>query len=372
VSQPLRLGSGLRAVGEEKRARGRHRDIRPPEALARFDFAALARDIVWRCMDDDVLGLSAELAYRFFLAIFPFAIFLTALGGFIAANLNVENPAGQIVQSLGGLLPEGADTIVKSQLQAIIDFRDPSLLSLSALLALFFATGGMNAVIKAMNRVYDVPESRVIWRRYLVALLLTIIGGAGMISAFVLYGPVRYLAPQVAHALGLGSQTALVINVISIGAALLLVVVAATLVYRLAPNLRLSVTSLLPGAVLFAVVWLVATLGLNIYVTNFGSYANTYGALAGVAILLLFFYVSALLFLVAGQFNAALHAMTAPRDLRERREESEERAREQQPPEHEPAEQQPPEDAPPEREPPEQQPPEREPAEQQPPEHAPK
>lgn len=277
-------------------------------------------------MDDDVFGLAAELAYRFFLAIFPFAIFLTALGGFIAASLNVENPAGKIVQSLGDVLPQGADTIVKSQLQQIIDLRDPSLLSASALLALFFATGGMNAVIKAMNRVYDVTEGRAIWRRYGVAFLLTIIGGAGMISAFVLYGPVLYLTPQVVQFLGLGSQTALIISLISMIAALALVVIAVTLVYRLAPNIRLPLVTLLPGALLFALVWLVAILGLNIYVANFASYANTYGALAGVVILLLFFYVSALLFLLAGEFNASLHTITAPRDLQERRHESEEKA----------------------------------------------
>ncbi len=277
-------------------------------------------------MEDDVLGLAAELAYRFFLAIFPFAIFVTALGGFIAASLNIDNPAHQIVQSLGSVLPQGAATIVQSQLKQIIDHGDASLVSLSALVALFFATGGMNATIKAMNRVYDVPEGRPLWRRYVVALLLTIIGGAGMISAFVLYGPVRYLAPQVVELLGLGAQTALVVTIISIIGGLALVVVAATLVYRLAPNLRLSVVTLLPGASLFAVVWLVATLGLNVYVTNFASYANTYGALAGVAIALLFFYVSALLFLLAGEFNAAVHALTAPRDLHQRQQESHDQA----------------------------------------------
>jgi membrane protein len=282
-------------------------------------------------MDDDVFGLAAELAYRFFLAIFPFAIFLTALGGFIAASLNVENPAGKIVQSLGGVLPQGADTLVKSQLQQIIDLRDPSLLSVSAVLALFFATGGMNAVIKAMNLVYDVPEGRAIWRRYGVALLLTIIGGTGMISAFVLYGPVLYLTPQVVQFLGLGSQTALIISLISAIAALALVVIAVTLVYRLAPNLKLPVVTLLPGALLFALVWLIAILGLNVYVANFASYANTYGALAGVVILLLFFYVSALLFLLAGEFNASLHTITAPRDLRERQHESEEKTRAEHP-----------------------------------------
>ena len=289
---------------------------------ATFNYVELGRRVYDQSRSDDVLGLAAELAFRFFLAMFPFAIFLTALGAFVAANLDVKNPAQQLVQSLGDVLPKGADTIVQSQLQQIIDSRNAGVPTFSALLALLFATGGMNAIIKSMSRIYDVEDARPIWRRYGVALLMTVVGGGAMIVAFLLYGPVRFLAPQVAQMLGADESTGAVVSVVAIAAALLLSVSAATIIFRLAPNVGLTVRTVLPGALIGSIGWMIATLVLNIYVTNFGSYANTYGALAGVAIILIWFYASALVFLVAGEVNAAMHEMTAPDDLERRREEA--------------------------------------------------
>jgi membrane protein len=287
--------------------------------------AVVGRRLVRQSLDDDVAGLAAELAFRFFLAMFPFAIFLAAVGGLAAANLGIENPARQIVNSLGDVLPNGADTLIQSQLQQIVNHSaSAALTSGSALIALFLATGGMNAIIKAMNRVYDVPEARPFWRRYPLALTLTLIAGAGLLAAFVLYGPIRYLAPQIAEALGAGQATPGIVTLLSIAGAMLLVTLAALLVYRIAPNIKLPVRTLLPGAIVAALGWLATTFGLDFYIVNFGSYANTYGALAGVAILLIWFYASALVFLVAGELNEVIHAVNEPSDLRRRRLASEE------------------------------------------------
>ena len=317
-----------------ERTHGQHEDRhgelrRVADNALDLNFIQLVRRVYEQTMADDVIGLSAELAYRFFLALFPFAIFLTALGGLVASQLNIQNPAKQIVQQLGDLLPQGADTLVQSQLEQVINSNSSSVLSISAILALVFAAGGMNAIIKSMNRVYDVPESRPIYRRYPVALLMTLVGGGGMLLAFLLYGPARYFAPQLAHMVGLGDKSGIIVNGVAIVGAVVLVIIAATVVYRLAPNIALSLRTLVPGALLATTGWLIATVVLNIYVTNFGSYANTYGALAGVAVLLIWFYISALVFLVCAELNMVVHTMTAPADLQRRRDESHEKTRRQ-------------------------------------------
>lgn len=278
-----------------------------------------ARQVYRQAMRDDIMGLSAELSYRFFLALFPFAIFLTALGGFVAAQLPVENPAEQAVQMVGDALPEEAAAVVQSELENIIQQQSGSLLSVGALLALFFATGGTNAVIKAMNRVYGVAEGRPIWKRYLVALAMTLFAGAALIGAIILLGPLRILGPQIAVALGLGETAPTLIAVASGALAFLLLLLAAAWVYRVAPNIRLPLKSVFPGALLFAVAWVVGTLGFFIWVTNFGDYGSTYGALAGVVIVLVWFYVSALLFLLSAEFNEVLHEMRDPAELENRR-----------------------------------------------------
>ncbi|CAN5749071.1 hypothetical protein BH24CHL5_BH24CHL5_07490 [soil metagenome] len=282
------------------------------------------RRVVRQSLRDDVLGLSAELSYHFFLALFPFAIFVTTLGGSLAGALPIENPAQRAVEVLGDVLPQEAAALVEGQLEAIIDGSSAGLLSIGAVLALFFATGGTNAIIKAMNRTYSVPESRPIWKRYLVALGLTVVSGLGLVAAFTLAVPLRILGPQIASAIGLGGISLLLVNVAFALGALTLLVVAAAIVYRVAPNTRLPIKAVLPGAFLFALAWMVAAFGFGIYVSDFAAYANFYGALAGVVVMLLFFYISSLILLVAAEVNEVIQEMAAPDDVEQRRREARE------------------------------------------------
>jgi membrane protein len=280
------------------------------------------RQVIDQVVRDDVAGLAAEMSYRFFMAIFPFAIFLTAFGGFVAQQLAVSNPAARIVQALSGVLPPDAATLVQSQLEQIISGQNATLLSAGALLALWFATGGMNAIIKALNRAYNVPEGRVTWHRYVVAIVLTLVGGATVIAAFVLFVPVRLIASEVVSTLGFGQFAQLAVNATSGAAALLLLIAAAAFIYRVAPNIKLPPGAVLPGAVVFAVSWLAITFGFAFYVSNFGNYANTYGALAGVVIMLIWFYLSSILLLVSAEINEVVHQIRKPGEIDRLREES--------------------------------------------------
>ncbi len=288
----------------------------------RLAWPALKR-VVRQSMRDDVMGLAAELSYRFFLALFPFALFLAALGGFVAAQLPIENPAQRAVELLGDALPGEATELLRVELERVIANRTPGLLSAGAILALFFATGGMNAIIKALDRAYSVSETRPFWKRYLVALVMTVVAGAAVIVAFVLLVPLRMLGPAIGGALGLGQNTSLLVNLLAAVLAFVLIVGAVAYVFRVAPNIRLPLRAVLPGAFLFAVVWVAATLGFSFWVTNFGNYGATYGALAGVVIALIWFYVSALLLLVAAEVNEVLHELADPADVENRRRDSE-------------------------------------------------
>jgi membrane protein len=278
-----------------------------------------ARRLLDHSLGDDIIGLSAELAYRFFLAFFPFAIFMASLGALVTAGLGIPNPAERAVELLGDVLPDEATSTVQAELEALVANQSRALLSIGAILALIFATGGTNAIIKALDRVYDVRESRPFWLRYLTALGMTVIAGAAIVSAFALIVPLRVLEPAIAGALGMGEEAALLINLGGVLVALALIVAAATYVYRVAPNIRLPLRTLLPGALLFAVAWVAMTVGLSVWVSTFADYSATYGTLAGVVVLLIWFYASALLFLLAAEFNAVLHELTDPADFARRR-----------------------------------------------------
>ena len=148
-------------------------------------------------MRDDILGLSAELAFRFFIALFPFFIAITALGGLIATGLGIENPARLAVGMIGDILPAEGSQFLEEQLRQVIDNASQGQLFVSAAAAILVATSGTNAIMKGLNRAYGVKESRPYWRRYLTAVLITLAAGTAAVLAVVLLLPFQpFLNPR--------------------------------------------------------------------------------------------------------------------------------------------------------------------------------
>src|SRR5512136_2074610 len=100
--------------------------------------------------DDDVGNLAAGLAYRFLLALFPFFIFLAAASGFITHIFSIANPTDRIINTIGDTLPSDVTSVLRTQLQGVIDSRNGALLSVGLLLTLWSASTGIGALMKAM------------------------------------------------------------------------------------------------------------------------------------------------------------------------------------------------------------------------------
>ncbi|MGE5597220.1 MAG: YihY/virulence factor BrkB family protein [Hyphomicrobiales bacterium] len=266
----------------------------------------LAKDLFREYKDDDVAGLAAELTYRSFLALFPFLIFLAALGGAIATAFDVQDPAQKFIDLFGDRLPSDAQSVMKTQAEGVINGNHAGLLSVGFVGALWAAMGGAGAMIKGLNRAYDIPDSRPFWRKRLLALglvlaaTIAIFGGVALIFATQFYGQ------QIADKVGLGGAFRLIIGLGTWPLLLVVLLAIVGFVYWAAPNVGLPFRWVSPGAVFFTVVWLVATVGFGFYVANFSSYNATYGALGGVVVLLLWFYISNLVLLLGAEINALL------------------------------------------------------------------
>ncbi len=261
----------------------------------------------WRELSaDDVSDFAAGLSYRFLLALFPFFLFITALGGVIARVLNAENPSGELLERFGDTLPSDARSVIDTQLASVLGEQQPGLLSIGLLGAIWAASGGMGATMKAMNRVYDVEETRPFWKKTLLAVGLTLLTGAFFVGAFVLAVAGQAIANAIADAAGLGEFG----RAVMLGARYLLAVgmllMAVAFLYWAAPDARLPFRWMSPGAVMFAAVWFLATIAFGWYVSNFGSYNATYGALGGVVILMIWFYLTAYILLAGAELNAML------------------------------------------------------------------
>jgi membrane protein len=284
--------------------------------------------------EDDVSGAAAELAYRFFLAVFPFFIFLAALGGFAASALDVQNPTDEVMDALGDTLPEDAAGVLRTQLEGVLEERNSGLLSIGILGAVWAASSGIGALMKKTNVIFGVDETRPIWMKYAIAVGLTLAGAGLLLVAFSVFFAGQIYGPQIAGEVGLSGTTATLVNLARLPVAVLIILMAVAFLFWRAPNTNLPIKWLTPGAVFFALAWLVATLLFGFYVSNFSSYNATYGALGGVVVLLIWFYLTAFLLLLSAELNVVLAEEFDPEavdtdvsDKRQRERETEGRTR---------------------------------------------
>src|SRR5215208_5057285 len=138
-------------------------------------------------MDDNALGLAAQLAYYFFLALFPAILCVIALASF----LPLQNFTDQIVGTLGRFAPHERLTLIREQMTRLANGNDGGILSIGLLGAIWSSSAAMVALIDAMNRAYDIDESRSWLRVRLTAILLTVGLAVFIVLAFglVIAGP---------------------------------------------------------------------------------------------------------------------------------------------------------------------------------------
>jgi membrane protein len=268
--------------------------------------------------EDDLPGAACELSYKLFLAMFPFLIFLTALGGFVAEALDVDNPAGEVIGLVGGSLPLEANELLREQVSEVTQSRDGTLLSIGILGSVWAASSAVGTLMKTLNRVYEVKETRSMLKRYGLAVGLTLLAGGAIVAAFVLMLAGQLAGSEVAEAVGLEDQVGMLLIWLRWPAAIVLLLSAVAFLYWAAPNVDLPFKWISPGALLFVAISLPATFLFGIYVANFGSYSETYGTLGGVVILLVWLYIVGFFLLLGAQLNSVLAQETAPKELERR------------------------------------------------------
>jgi len=249
---------------------------------------------------DNLTIVAAGVAFFAFLAIFPALAALISIYGLVADPAAVE----QQIASLRGVLPAEAADLIGTQLSRIASGSSQTLgwsLALSVLLGLWSANKGMKGLIQGLNIAYGEEDRRSWFKRTAIQLGLTL---GAIIAAIVAIGMVVAL-PAVLSFLGLGGGARIGVEVARWVLLAALVVVGLGVVYRIGPargalRPRRWIT---PGAVVATVLWLIGSVLFSIYVANFGSYAKTYGALAAVVILLIWFYLTAFVILLGAELD---------------------------------------------------------------------
>ena len=251
---------------------------------------------------DNGMGLAAQLAYYFFLSLFPALLFMIALAGALASPDLIT----RLVESMSGALPPDVINIVRDQLVSLAEGDAGGIMTFGAVAALWSSSAAMVALIESLNKAYDVEEGRPWWKQRLTAILLTIGVAAFILASFVLVVAGPELAETLAGNFGLGTAFEWTWKILQWPVILLLVAAAFGLVYYFAPDVDQDFVFLTPGSVLATALWLLGSLGFRFYVVNFGSYNETYGAIGGVMVLLLWLYISGIVVIAGAEMNAEI------------------------------------------------------------------
>jgi len=255
-----------------------------------------------RAYDDNVLGWAAELAYYFFLALFPALLFLVALASFFP----VHDLMDKIIGTLARVAPGDVLTLVHDQILQIAKNNNGGLLTIGFIGTIWSASSGMSSVSSVLNRAYHVDEGRSWLRVRMTAIALTVALAVFVLVSFALVIAVPELADKVADSVGLGSVFRWTWKIAQWPVILALIVTGFGLVYYFAPDVKQEWKWITPGAVFATIVWLLASLGFRWYVSAFANYQKTYGAIGAAIVALLWFYVSGIAMLLGAEMNALI------------------------------------------------------------------
>jgi membrane protein len=253
---------------------------------------------------DDCMGLAQQVAFSALLAFLPTVILLIGLLGLLGPDA-----FDSLERFIGSVAPNGVTDMIALAKKDAAQNKAGSAIAfvVGAFGAAWAASGAMGAVIKAVNRAYDRIETRPFWKQRVIAIVLVVATGlvtAGTLLLIVFGGS---LGDAIVSRTGLGGGFKLVWNIARWPIALTAVLLFFSLVYYLAPNMEhRSWRWISPGSLVGSLLWLALSGLFALYTSFAGSYAETYGSIAGAIVLLLWLNYSAWAILFGAELNAEL------------------------------------------------------------------
>jgi membrane protein len=275
----------------------------PTDLGGRGWWAALKRT-VREFKEDNLTDWAAALTYYGVLAIFPALIVLVSILGLVG-----ESATQPLLDELGGVAPGPAKEIVTNAIKNLEGSQGAAgvLFVVGLLGALWSASGYVAAFMRASNAIYDMPEGRPIWKTLPVRVGLTLVLLVLLAITTIAVVLTGGIAESVGNLVGLGSTAVTVWNIAKWPVLLLVVSFMFALLYWAAPNVKQpGFRWVSPGGIIAVIGWLIASAAFAFYVSSFGSYNKTYGALGGVVVFLVWLWISNIVILLGAEFNAEL------------------------------------------------------------------
>jgi len=255
--------------------------------------------LLWhRIEEDDIPGLSAQLAYFFLLSLFPLLIFIFTLLPYLPIQHH------DFLGSIREFAPPQTMELIEKNVNYVMNNRNGGLLSFGVIGTIWSASNGIHALVRAFNKAYNVKESRSFIVSRGMAILLTV----GMIVVFIvavllpIFG--REIGVLLFSYLGFTKEFLHIWDMLRLAVSALILFLIFTGLYWIAPNVKLRCRSAFPGAGFATVGWILSSYALSFYVSNFNNFSLTYGSIGAIIVLLIWLYISGFIIIIGGEINA--------------------------------------------------------------------
>jgi membrane protein len=266
----------------------------------------VARRLVWETLTDNTTGLAAQMAYLLLFALAPGTLFLWHLLGLFGTDPTKLHRMYVVLQSFMPPDAKVQDILDSAMASVVVTGTSGLLANAGIILGIYFGTIFIATVSRSLSQMHGVQEDRHWWSKYIISFFMLFWFGIVIVFSFnaVVFGEKLAGIAEVNWQLSFPLQAWIArLNLPLTGVALIGLALA---LYLLTPENYLTIRQALPGAIFFAVGWIIATKLFQIYVARYDRYNPTYLALASIIVLLTWMYLTCLLLLLGGKLNAII------------------------------------------------------------------
>ncbi|HEY5766325.1 MAG TPA: YihY/virulence factor BrkB family protein [Candidatus Udaeobacter sp.] len=266
----------------------------------------VTRRLVWETAMDNTTGLAAQMAYVLLFALAPGTLFLWHLLGLFGTDPTKLHRMYLLLRSFMPPDPKVQDILDSAIASVVVTGTSGLLANAGILLGIYFGTVFIATVSRALSHMHGVQEDRHWWSKYIISFFMLFWFGIVIVFSFnaVVFGEKLAGIAEVNWQLSFPLQAWIAgLNLPLTAVALVGLALA---FYLLTPENYLTVRQALPGAIFFAVGWIIATKLFQLYVARYDRYNPTYLALASIIVLLTWMYLTCLLLLLGGKLNAII------------------------------------------------------------------
>ncbi|MEA2508920.1 MAG: rane protein [Actinomycetota bacterium] len=302
----MQVAEKAKEAGESAERKGNR--VKMPFTQGRLGLVEFFKESFAQASKDHLGAFAGNLTYAALFALFPFIIFLLSL----LAIFHATNLVHTLLQKASQTLPANMVGLIGTQLKRIATTKATGAFTAGAIAAILGAlwgvSGAFRGVMEALNVMYNVEESRPFVKKYGVSILLSLMTSALLVAAGVLVVAGPAISNYIARVTGSGRLFVILWEVLQWPVLVVVVLMAFALMYYFAPNVKQEFEWITPGAAIALFFWLLYTLLFSLYVNNVGghSYSATYGALAGIAIFMIYIHQTAYFFLLGAEMNQVI------------------------------------------------------------------